>query len=104
MFVNHTGVNLSAAFNALGTSRSWAGVLHYRLPIPNIHEMTGYGRRRRHQGAADRCSGIDDDRKGDGRMKKIFWLLTMGALASAAMAATLGRAEDTPASEVQKAN
>ena len=29
-------------------------------------------------------------------MKKIFWLLTLGA--------TLGRAEDTPASEVQKAN
>lgn len=29
-------------------------------------------------------------------MKKIFWLLTLGALASAAMAATLGRAEDTP--------
>jgi hypothetical protein len=28
-------------------------------------------------------------------MKKIFWLLTLGALASAAMAATLGRAEDT---------
>ena len=28
-------------------------------------------------------------------MKKIFWLLTLGALASAAMAATLGRAEDS---------
>ncbi len=29
-------------------------------------------------------------------MKKVFWLLALGALASAAMAATLGRAEDTP--------
>jgi hypothetical protein len=29
-------------------------------------------------------------------VKRIFWLLTLGALASAAMAATLGRAEDTP--------
>ena len=29
-------------------------------------------------------------------MKKIFWVLALGALASAAMAATLGRAEDTP--------
>ena len=37
-------------------------------------------------------------------MKKVFWVLALGALASAAMAATLGRAEDTPASEVQKAN
>ncbi len=35
-------------------------------------------------------------------MKKIFWLLTLGALASAAMAATLGRAEDTPAAETKK--
>ncbi|KEQ51854.1 putative uncharacterized protein precursor [Sphingobium chlorophenolicum] len=34
-------------------------------------------------------------------MKKIFWVLALGALASAAMAATLGRAEDTsrPASK-----
>ncbi len=31
-------------------------------------------------------------------MKKVFWLLTIGALASAAMAATLGRAEDLPES------
>jgi hypothetical protein len=37
-------------------------------------------------------------------LKKILWRLTMGALACAAMAATQGRAEDTPASEVQKAN
>ena len=28
-------------------------------------------------------------------MKKVFWLLALGALASAAMAATLGRAEDS---------
>ena len=35
-------------------------------------------------------------------MKKIFWLLTLGALASAAMAATLGRAEDGPATQVAK--
>ncbi|WP_311269103.1 hypothetical protein [Sphingobium sp. WCS2017Hpa-17] len=35
-------------------------------------------------------------------MKKIFWLLTLGALASAAMAATLGRAEDTPAGQPEK--
>lgn len=27
-------------------------------------------------------------------MKKVFWVLALGALASAAMAATLGRAED----------
>ncbi|EQB09815.1 hypothetical protein L288_05240 [Sphingobium quisquiliarum P25] len=27
-------------------------------------------------------------------MKKVFWLLALGALASAAMAASLGRAED----------
>ena len=32
-------------------------------------------------------------------MKKIFWLLTLGALASAAMAAGLGRAADTDAIE-----
>jgi hypothetical protein len=36
-------------------------------------------------------------------VKKIFWLLTLGALASAAMAATLGRAEDVPATKVQQA-
>ena len=35
-------------------------------------------------------------------MKKIFWLLTLGALASAAMAATLGRAEDTPNAAIKK--
>jgi len=35
-------------------------------------------------------------------MKKIFWLLTLGALASAAMAATLGRAEDISAAEAKK--
>jgi hypothetical protein len=29
-------------------------------------------------------------------MKKVFWVLALGALASAAMAASLGRAEDTP--------
>ena len=28
-------------------------------------------------------------------MKKVFWLLALGALASAAMAATLGRAADS---------
>jgi hypothetical protein len=37
-------------------------------------------------------------------MKKIFWLLTLGALASAAMAATLGRAEDTPQEQAKKAH
>ena len=36
-------------------------------------------------------------------MKKIFWLLTLGALASAAMAATLGRAEDTPPADIKQA-
>jgi hypothetical protein len=37
-------------------------------------------------------------------VKRIFWLLTLGALASAAMAATLGRAEDTPpTAETKKA-
>jgi hypothetical protein len=35
-------------------------------------------------------------------VKKIFWLLTLGALASAAMAATLGRAEDTPQAQAKK--
>lgn len=29
-------------------------------------------------------------------MKKAFWLLALGALASAVMAASIGRAEDTP--------
>ena len=29
-------------------------------------------------------------------MKKAFWLLALGALASAVMAASVGRAEDTP--------
>jgi hypothetical protein len=33
----------------------------------------------------------------------IFWLLTAGALASAAMAATLGRAEDLPTAKAQQA-
>lgn len=28
-------------------------------------------------------------------MKKVFWLLALGALASAAMAATMGRAENS---------
>lgn len=35
-------------------------------------------------------------------MKKIFWVLALGALASAAMAATLGRAEDTPVPETKQ--
>lgn len=35
-------------------------------------------------------------------MKKVFWLLALGALASAAMAASLGRAEDTAHSEVKQ--
>jgi hypothetical protein len=30
-------------------------------------------------------------------MKKAFWLLALGALASAIMAASVGRAEDVPA-------
>ncbi|MDX3910220.1 MAG: hypothetical protein QHC67_10425 [Sphingobium sp.] len=30
-------------------------------------------------------------------MKKAFWLLALGALASAVMAASIGRAEETPA-------
>ena len=29
-------------------------------------------------------------------MKKAFWVLALGALASAVMAASIGRAEDTP--------
>jgi hypothetical protein len=37
-------------------------------------------------------------------MKKVFWLLALGALASAAMAASLGRAEDSPQSESKRAN
>lgn len=32
-------------------------------------------------------------------MKKAFWLLALGALASAIMAASLGRAEQLPAQE-----
>jgi len=36
-------------------------------------------------------------------VKKIFWLLTLGALASAAMAATLGQAEDLTAAEAKQA-
>ncbi|MDR7157198.1 hypothetical protein J2W40_004046 [Sphingobium xenophagum] len=36
-------------------------------------------------------------------MKMIFWLLTAGALASAAMAATLGHAEDATAAKAQQA-
>lgn len=35
-------------------------------------------------------------------MKKVFWLLALGALASAAMAATLGRAEDGARPEVRQ--
>jgi hypothetical protein len=35
-------------------------------------------------------------------LKKIFWMLALGALASAAMAAGLGRAEDTPPVEVKR--
>ncbi|WP_254911578.1 hypothetical protein VVT58_09460 [Sphingobium sp. SJ10-10] len=37
-------------------------------------------------------------------MKKVFWLLALGALASAAMAATLGRAEDSHRSAVKNAS
>ncbi len=36
-------------------------------------------------------------------MKKVFWLLALGALASAAMAAGLGRAEDGPPVEAKQA-
>jgi len=36
-------------------------------------------------------------------MKKIFWMLALGALGSAAMAATLGRAEDTTPKQAQQA-
>lgn len=35
-------------------------------------------------------------------MKKVFWLLALGALASAAMAASLGRAEDTAQAQVKQ--
>jgi len=35
-------------------------------------------------------------------MKKVFWLLALGALASAAMAATLGRAEEPAESAAKK--
>ncbi len=37
-------------------------------------------------------------------MKKVFWLLALGALASAAMAASLGRAEDGSGPEAQQAH
>ena len=37
-------------------------------------------------------------------MKKVFWVLALGALASAAMAATLGRAQDAPRSENKQAH
>ena len=37
-------------------------------------------------------------------MKKVFWVLALGALASAAMAATLGRAEDTARPETKQAH
>lgn len=36
-------------------------------------------------------------------MKKIFWVLALGAMASAAMAAGLGRAADAAAVEAKKA-
>ncbi len=35
-------------------------------------------------------------------MKKVFWVLALGALASAAMAAGLGRAEDTAPVEAKR--
>jgi hypothetical protein len=35
-------------------------------------------------------------------MKKIFWVLTLGALASAAMAASLGRAQDNAPVEAKR--
>lgn len=37
-------------------------------------------------------------------MKKIFWVLALGALASAAMAATLGRAQDKLRPEIRQAH
>ena len=37
-------------------------------------------------------------------MKKIFWVLVLGALASAAMAATLGRAENTAQPDSKQAH
>lgn len=37
-------------------------------------------------------------------MKKVFWVLALGALASAAMAATLGRAQDNPRAETKRAD
>ncbi len=36
-------------------------------------------------------------------MKKVFWVLALGALASAAMAATLGQAEDSAPMETKRA-
>ena len=53
--------------------------------------------------AADRRARIIERPRGDDVVKKIFWLLTLGALASAAMAATLGRAEDLTAAEAKQA-
>ncbi len=35
-------------------------------------------------------------------MKKIFWVLALGALASAAMAAGLGRAQSAPRPEIKR--
>lgn len=35
-------------------------------------------------------------------MKKVFWLLALGALASAAMAASLGRAEEPTETTAKK--
>ena len=37
-------------------------------------------------------------------MKKIFWVLALGALASAAMAAGLGRAQNAPHREIKQAH
>ncbi len=37
-------------------------------------------------------------------MKKVFWLLALGALASAAMAATLGRAEEKSHFQIKQAH
>ena len=36
-------------------------------------------------------------------MKKLFWILVVGAVASAAMAATLARAKDAPIARVPEA-
>ena len=37
-------------------------------------------------------------------MKKLFWVLALGALASAAMAAGLGRAQDAARAESKQAD